>query len=124
MYRNFVCIIPYINAYDENSNVYMIDSNYRWFYYSYDKIEGTDRFVDVRERVENIYSNTYLQNLIPKWNMNFTDKTMQAIGLLKQDDFYKHYLKGYEEKNNQIIVIISDAFRYKCGKERMQILCL
>ena len=98
---------------------YLIDSYYRWFYYSYDKIEDADRFADVRERVENIYSNTYLQNLTPKWNMNFTDETMQVVGLVKQDDFYKHYLKGYETKNNRIIVIISDAFRYECAKELM-----
>ena len=44
---------------------------------------------------------------------------MQTVGLVKQDDFYKHYLKGYEAKNNRIIVIISDAFRYECAKELM-----
>lgn len=98
---------------------YLIDSYYRWFYYSYDRIEDADKFADVRERVENIYSNTYLQNLTPKWNINFTDETMQTVGLVKQDDFYKHYLKGYEAKNNRIIVIISDAFRYECAKELM-----
>ena len=98
---------------------YLIDSYYRWFYYSYDRIEDADKFSDVRERVENIYSNTYLQNLTPKWNINLTDETMQTVGLVKQDDFYKHYLKGYEAKNNRIIVIISDAFRYECAKELM-----
>lgn len=99
---------------------YLIDSYYRWFYYSYDKIEDADRFSGVRERVENIYSNTYLQNLTPKWNMNYTDETIHSVGLVKQDDFYKHYLKGYETKNNRIIVIISDAFRYECAKELME----
>lgn len=99
---------------------YLIDSYYRWFYYSYDKIEDADRFSGVRERVENIYSNTYLQKLTPKWNMNFTNETIQSVGLVKQDDFYKHYLKGYEAKNNRIIVIISDAFRYECAKELME----
>ena len=102
------------------NETYLIDSYYRWFYYSYDKIEDVDRFSSVRERVENIYSNTYLQNLTSKWNMNFTDETIQAVGLVKQDNFYKHYLKGYEEKNNRIIVIISDAFRYECAKELME----
>lgn len=99
--------------------IYLIDSYYRWFYYAFDKIEEIDRFSDIRERVENIYSNIYLQNLTPKWNKNFTDKTMQTIGLIRQNDFYKHYLKGYEAKSNRIIVIISDAFRYECAKELM-----
>lgn len=98
---------------------YLIDSYYRWFYYAFDKIDNADRFSNVRERVENIYSNTYLQKLTPKWNQNFTDETMNTVGLVKQDDFYKHYLKGYEAKNNRIIVIISDAFRYECAKELM-----
>lgn len=98
---------------------YLIDSYYRWFYYSYDRIEDADKFSNVRERVENIYSNTYLQHLTPKWNVNLTDETMQTVGLVKQEDFYKHYLKGYEAKNNRIIVIISDAFRYECAKELM-----
>lgn len=98
---------------------YLIDSYYRWFYYSFDQVSEADRFSNVRERVEHIYSNTYLQNLTPKWNINFTDKTMQTVGLVRQDDFYKHYLKGFEAKNNRIIVIISDAFRYECAKELM-----
>lgn len=95
---------------------YLIDSYYRWFYHAYDKIEDNSRFSNVRERVENIYSNTYLQAITPKWNQNFTTEVMEQTGLLKQEDFYKHYLKGYDGKQ-RVIVIISDALRYECAKE-------
>ena len=43
---------------------YLIDSYYRWFYYAYDQIEDNNKFSDVRQRVENIYANTYLQKRI------------------------------------------------------------
>ena len=95
---------------------YLIDSYYRWFYYAYDQIEDNSKFFDVRQRVENIYANTYLQNITPKWNENFTNDVMNATDLLKQEDFYKHYLRGYDGKQ-RVIVIISDAFRYECAKE-------
>ena len=35
---------------------------------------------------------------------------------MKQEDFYKHYLKSYDGKQ-RVIVIISDAFRYECARE-------
>lgn len=95
---------------------YLIDSYYRWFYHAYDKIEDNSRFSNVRERVENIYANTYLQAITPKWNENFTIDSMEQTGLLKQGEFYKHYLKSYDGKQ-RVIVIISDAFRYECARE-------
>ena len=95
---------------------YLIDSYYRWFYHAYDKIEDNSRFSNVREQVENIYANTYLQAITPKWNENFTIDSMEQTGLLKQEDFYKHYLKSYDGKQ-RVIVIISDAFRYECARE-------
>lgn len=95
---------------------YLIDSYYRWFYYAYDQIEDNSKFSDVRQRVENIYANTYLQKITPKWNESFTNDVMNATDLPKQEDFYKHYLRGYDGKQ-RVIVITSDAFRYECAKE-------
>ena len=67
---------------------YLIASYYRWFYYAYDQIEDNSKFSDVRQRVENIYANTYLQKITPKWNENFTNDVMNATDLPKQEDFY------------------------------------
>lgn len=97
---------------------YLIDSYYRWFYYAYDQIEENDRFSDARVRMENIYSNTYLQKLVPKWNDGLDDEAVASIGLIKQEDFFKHYLRAYDGKD-RVIVIISDALRYECAKELM-----
>ena len=103
---------------DYQKETYLIDSYYRWFYYAYDQIEEKDRFSEARLRVENIYSNTYLQKLVPKWNDGLDDETVASIGLIKQEDFFKHYLRAYDGKD-RVIVIISDALRYECEKELM-----
>ena len=96
--------------------IYLIDSYYRWFYYAYDKIADKERFATVRERAENIYANTYLQRIIPKWNLSFNDDNLNQLGLVKQEQFYKHYLSNADSR---VVVIISDALRYECAKELM-----
>ena len=97
---------------------YLIDSYYRWFYCAYDQITENDTFSDVRDRVENIYSNTYLQKLVPKWNEGLRDEAITSLGLIKQENFFRHYLRAYDGKE-RVIVIISDALRYECAKELM-----
>ncbi len=101
------------------NQTYLIDSYYRWFYSAYDSIEDSERFSQVRERIENMYSFTYLQKVTPKWNQGLTDNLVADTGLNRQEDFYRNYLKAYEGKN-RVIVIISDAFRYECAKELME----
>lgn len=104
---------------DYQKQTYLVDSYYRWFYSAYDRIEDAERFSKVRERIENMYSFTYLQKVTPKWNQELTDNLMADTGLKRQEDFYRNYLKAYEGKN-RVIVIISDAFRYECAKELME----
>lgn len=104
---------------DYQKRTYLIDSYYRWFYRAYDCIEDTEHFAQVRERIENMYSFTYLQKVTPKWNQKLTDDMVADTGLKRQKDFYRNYLKAYEGKH-RVIVIISDAFRYECAKELME----
>lgn len=104
---------------DYQKQIYLVDSYYRWFYSAYDCIEAAERFSQLRERIENMYSFTYLQKVTPKWNQELTDNLMADTGLKRQEDFYRNYLKAYEGKK-RVIVIISDAFRYECAKELME----
>ncbi len=46
---------------------YLIDTNYRRFYYAFDKIEDAGDFENLRVLVENIYTNRYLARLLPAW---------------------------------------------------------
>lgn len=103
---------------DYQRETYKIDSYYRWFYYAYDQLEDADKFANVRDRIENIYSNTYLKKITPKWNDALTSDAYKNIGLSMESDFYRNYLRAYDGKE-RVIVIISDALRYECAKELM-----
>ena len=96
-----------------------LDYEYRRFYSAYDRIEDTTAFEPLRDLVENIYTNEYLETLLPKWNsvMQEPDAFTQ---LPLQRDFYARNVKNTKERT---VVIISDAMRYEVGKElfhRMQ----
>ena len=102
-------------------DLYQIDSYYRWFYRAFDQIEENEKYMQVRERIENIYANDYLLQMVPKWNAIFDEQaesTFDQCGLVRQDRFFSHYLHAYDGKE-RIIVIISDALRYECAKELM-----
>ena len=95
---------------------YLIDSYYRWFYSVYDCIEDSERFSQVRERIEICI----LSLICKKQHYTYIYYNLAGdTGLKRQEDFYRNYLKAYEGKN-RVIVIISDAFRYECAKELME----
>ena len=96
-----------------------LDYEYRRFYSAYDQIDDTTVFEPLRDLVENIYTNEYLETLLPKWNSSIQEPdTFTQLPL--QRDFYARNIKNAKERT---VVIISDAMRYEVGKElfrRMQ----
>ena len=100
------------------STDYMIDQRYRYFYYHYDKITNNAMYDILRELVENIYTNEYLNPLSIAWNNAFAECKADT-GLVKQQDFYSKYVKSIRER---IIVIISDALRFEVGQTLMKLL--
>ena len=98
---------------------FRLDCEYRQFYSAFDQIEDTTGFEPLRDLVENIYTNEYLETLLPKWNAAIQEPdALMALPL--QRDFYARNLKNIKERT---VVIISDAMRYEVGKElfrRMQ----
>ncbi len=91
--------------------VYQIDRRYRYFYYHYDKIENNERFEHLRQLVENVYTNNYLNTICVNWNKEFTAAAGQTY-LPCQIDFYNRYVRPAKER---VVVIISDALRYEVG---------
>ena len=91
----------------------MIDWGYRKFYYYYDKIEDTEGYEQLQTLVENIYTNEYLNNLLPGWNRAFMGEDSLAV-LPLQRNFYNNFVNQAKER---IVVIISDAMRYEVGRE-------
>lgn len=90
---------------------YLIDRRYRYFYYFYDQISDNSSFEKLRDLIENIYTNEYLNKLAVEWNAGFVGSNADS-GIQKQTDFYSKYIKIAKER---VVVIVSDALRYEVG---------
>ena len=105
-------------AKDYTDNFSEVDTLYRKVYFFFDNIENRDLFISLKNKIENIYVNNFMSELSIKWsdmveNMSRYDSNRMVL----QKDFYKNYIKPFNDKKDRIIVIISDAFRYECAKE-------
>ena len=95
-----------------------VDTLYRKVYYYFANIENRDIFINLKNKIENIYVNNFISTLSIKWG-----EMLEEIGkydsncMVLQKDFYKKYINPLNDKKDRIIVIISDAFRYECAKE-------
>lgn len=101
------CIVRYTQA------DYRIDTHYRHFYMAYDALESLDSFAQLRDLVENIYTNEYLGHQLPAWNHTLLERG-GFYDLPRQIHFYQDRVKNKREKT---VVIISDALRYEVGQE-------
>lgn len=103
--------------------LFVIDTCYRKFYFYYDKILEKDSFSELKEKVENLYVNGFLNKLTVAWSDTVEAELTEEYkiaGIIRQDNFFEHYLKDNYYKDIRSIVIISDAFRYECAKELVQ----
>ena len=94
-----------------------IDRSYRKFYYAYDHISDNNRFHDLRQLIENMYTNTYLSKLAILWSNKIEEyDSINDLPIDKQYNFYKNNVVGAVKKQKTVI-IISDGFRYECADE-------
>ncbi len=113
---NYRCpdgFVNIISAYQTKD--YAIDQAYRKFYCYYDGLEDTADYEKLRDLVENIYTNEYLAELLPKWNVGIFDPGyLEELPL--QREFYNKTV--YHTKiAERTVVIFSDALRYEVGQE-------
>lgn len=95
---------------------FYIDKAYRKFYYHYDNSDLKDELNELKDTVENVYNNWYLQKLSIKWNdAILKQESWRVDGLKYQDRFYKDNIK-YKGKE-RVFVIISDGLRYESAEE-------
>lgn len=90
---------------------YKIDRWYRNFYINYDRLEDNTPYEKLRELVERIYTNEYLDKIISNFTGCFTDENGET-GLNMQSHFYANRIQSAKERT---VVIISDAMRYEVG---------
>ena len=104
---------------DYVGGAYQIDTYYRKFYYHLDRIGMDVRMEKLRDLVENMYTNKYLADLACKWNQSLTDEAYNTYSEVRQEDFFRHYVKPFmnESGGGRVIVIISDGMRYECARE-------
>lgn len=94
-----------------------IDRSYREFYYAYDKIENKNKFQDLRQLIENMYSNTYLSKLAMLWSDKLEEyDSINDLPANKQFNFFNDNVRR-SIKKHKTVVIISDALRYECANE-------
>ncbi|MCD8148194.1 MAG: BREX-1 system phosphatase PglZ type A [Clostridiales bacterium] len=99
----------------------LLDQEYRHFYYHYDRMDDTADFEELRTLVENIYTNEYLTELLPRRNQGIQEPD-SLTELTLQRNFYNRFVRSAMSKE-RTVVIISDAMRYEVGQElflRMQ----
>ena len=96
----------------------IIDTLYRKSYYYFDNISDKDMFIELKNRIENKYVNSFMSELSIKWSDTIENMTSyNSNRITMQNKFYNTYVKPYNDKKDRIIVIVSDALRYECAKE-------
>lgn len=96
---------------------YLIDTNHRHFYVHFDQLEDREPYAQLRQLVENIYTNEYLNPICVAWNMAYRACDPLALSIPQQRRFYNRYLNG--KNKAKTAVFISDALRYEVGVELM-----
>ena len=96
---------------------HLIDTYYRKFYFYFDKLENNSNFLELRQVIENVYTNAFLSKLSIAWGDKLeTCKSIAEIPHTKQYDFYRMFV-GPAIKKECTVVIISDGLRYECASE-------
>lgn len=98
------------------SKDYIIDQKYRYFYYHFDRVDNHTPYEHLRDLVENIYTNKFLDKLSLAWTKSLVEVKADT-GLIRQQDFYNRYIRNLKDR---VVVIISDALRYEVGQTLMK----
>lgn len=104
---------------------YQMDYYYRQFYFYYDRVVNKEPLAKLAVRVENTYTNWYLNELAVKWSRAIKEEMLanySLLGVRQQGDFYEYYVSPFIEGKERVFVIISDALRYEVAKELCDIL--
>lgn len=95
----------------------VFDKCYRKFYQYYDRCIEKDEIGIIRDKIENSYTNWYLEELSLKWNTALQNEKSWVIdGLNQQYKFYDEFIK-FKYHKERVVVIVSDALRYECAEE-------
>ncbi|SFC67154.1 TIGR02687 family protein [Alkalibacterium subtropicum] len=100
---------------------YHVDTAYRKMTEYYDDLEPDqkDTVRPVKDQMERLYVNQYLNDFTKKWDLYFKNSHTFDSNKL-QANFFDKEVKPYLANDRRIVVIISDGLRYEAGKELYQ----
>ena len=98
---------------------YKLDTAYRKFYASFDRLQNKELLMELKDKVENVYVNGYLNTLSIKWadSLETLNGEWKIPGIVMQKDFYNTYIKPFKNRGERVFVIISDGFRFEAARE-------
>jgi uncharacterized protein (TIGR02687 family) len=98
---------------------YKLDTAYRKFYTSFDRLHNREPLMELKDKVENTYVNGYLNTLSIKWSdsLETLDRDWTIPGTIMQKDFHNTYVKPFKNRGERVFVIISDGLRYESAEE-------
>ncbi|MCY0967155.1 BREX-1 system phosphatase PglZ type A [Parathalassolituus penaei] len=97
---------------------FKLDQLYRKFIYHSVKSGQTTLLSELNTQIENLYSNSYLLKLGDLFSHQVAStERWQASPVIRQSQFYRHWVKPFIEKGTKVCVVISDAMRYEIGDE-------
>lgn len=98
---------------------FQVDGSYRKFYYHYDRLQEPGPLEPLRDFVEKLYKDVYLQNICVNWSRELECANGET-GLDRQMTFYDKHVAPVKDR---LVVIISDAMRYEVGNSLYEKLC-
>ena len=103
---------------------YQIDTAYRKFIYFFDGATNKEWFASLKEKVENTYTNSYLNALSIKWSSGISSlqEYWGITALPSQWNFFKDQIGLLLEQGKRVFVIVSDGLRYEAAREFAEIL--
>ncbi|WP_442596638.1 BREX-1 system phosphatase PglZ type A [Parapusillimonas sp. JC17] len=102
---------------------YVLDRQYRKFIYNVRKSGQTSLMGPLAERIENLYTNNFLLTLGDRFQACVDGaKHWEALPVRRQDDFFKHWVQPFLDKDTRVCVIVSDAMRYEIGEELLSVI--
>ncbi len=103
---------------------YQIDTAYRKFIYFFDRAANKEWFASLREKIENTYTNSYLNALSIKWSGSIASlrECWGIAAMPSQWNFFKDQIRLLLEQGKRVFVIVSDGLRYEAAREFAEIL--
>lgn len=101
--------------------LYTIDLHYRHYFREANQAESHYLLADITPKVELLYTNKFLSELVKKWQPLVDDMDKWYMEhVYSQRGFFSTYVNPLTSKGKRTFVIISDALRYETMKELQQ----